>query len=155
LSIVLALAVLDLLSRVFVIDAFAVNVVSILGLGVAIDYALFLVSRYREELLRHGERGRGAALERAAATAGRSVLFSAVTVAASLSGLLVFRPPLLRSIAVAGIAVTLLAATLTLVVLPAALAMLGGRLERGRILLSSAGPGAQSAARLRRLAAAV
>jgi RND superfamily putative drug exporter len=153
LSIVLALAVLDLLARVLPIDAFAVNVVSILGLGVAIDYALFLVSRYRQELARVGYGARRAAIARAAETAGRAVAFSAVTVGASLSGLLVFRPPLLRSIAVAGMAVTLLAATLTLVVLPAALDVLGPRLERGRVPFLPEAPASSSAwlARLARL----
>jgi RND superfamily putative drug exporter len=132
LSIVLALGVLALLSRVIAIDAFAVNVVTILGLGVAIDYALFLVSRYREELARaRGDRRR--ALVRAVATAGRVVLFSGLTVAASLAGLLVFRQPFLRSIAVGGVAVTLLAATLALAVLPAVVSLLGRNLERGRL----------------------
>jgi len=70
---------------------------------------------------------------RAVQTAGRSVLFSAVTVAASLAGLFVFRQPFLRSIAAGGLAVTLMAAALALVVLPAVLALLGDRLERGRL----------------------
>jgi RND superfamily putative drug exporter len=140
LSIVLALALLDLLSHFAPVDAFAVNVVTILGLGVAIDYALFLVSRYREELARGIASGRHAgralrqeALTRAVETAGRSVLFAGVTIAASLGGLLVFRQPFLRSVAVGGLAVTLLAATLALVVLPALIDVLGDRLERGRL----------------------
>jgi uncharacterized membrane protein YdfJ with MMPL/SSD domain len=129
-GIVLALAVLALLSHVVAVDAFAVNVITVLGLGVAIDYALFIVDRFRQERRRAEV---AAAIERALATAGRSVLFSAVTVAASLAGLLVFRPPFLRSIALGGIAVTLLAAALSLVALPAALALLGDGLERGRL----------------------
>jgi trehalose monomycolate/heme transporter len=133
LSIVLALAVLALLSQVLPVDAFAVNVVTVLGLGVAIDYALFIVDRYREER-RRGE-ALSPAISRALETAGRSVLFSAVTVATSLMGLMVFHQPLLRSIAVGGILVTLLAALLSLVVLPAALALIGDRLERGRLPL--------------------
>ena len=123
LSIVLALGILALLSRVITVDAFAINVVTILGLGTAIDYALFIVSRQRQER----------SLPRAVATAGRSVLFSGVTVAASLAGLLVFRQPFLRSVAVGGMAVVLMAALLALVVLPALLAVLGPRLERGHI----------------------
>jgi trehalose monomycolate/heme transporter len=129
LSIVLALGVLDVLSRVAPIDAFAVNVVTILGLGVAIDYALFLVSRVREERARAHPRP----IARAVATAGRTVLFSGVTVATSLGGLLVFRQPLLRSIAIGGAAVVLLAAALAVIVLPAGLALLGPRLELGRL----------------------
>jgi RND superfamily putative drug exporter len=123
LSIVLALGALALLSRVMTVDAFAINVVTILGLGVAIDYALFIVSRYREE----------GSLERAMRTAGRVVLFSGVTVAASLAGLLVFAQPFLRSVAVGGIVVVLLAAALALIALPALLALLGPRIEWGRL----------------------
>jgi uncharacterized membrane protein YdfJ with MMPL/SSD domain len=135
-SIVLALAILDVLSHVMTVDAFAVNVVTILGLGVAVDYALFLVSRYREEVARSGRsdaRARNQALRRAVRTAGRSVLFSGVTVAASLAGLFVFRQPFLRSVAAGGLAVTLVAAALALVFLPAVIAILGNRLERGRV----------------------
>ncbi len=138
LSIVLALAILALLAHVMSVDAFAINVVTVLGLGTAIDYALFLVSRYRQEVANGAaadsepERRRQA-LPRAVATVGRSVLFSGVTVAASLSGLLVFRQPFLRSVAVGGMAVVLMSATLALVVLPAMLSILGPRLERGRI----------------------
>ncbi|MDB4970261.1 MAG: hypothetical protein JWN44_5950 [Myxococcales bacterium] len=140
LSIVLTLGVLDLLSPVVTVDAFVINVVTILGLGVAIDYALFLVSRYREEVARHpaaeGEPDRvirRAALVRAVETAGRVVLFSGITVAASLAGLLVFPQPFLRSVAIGGMAVVLLASSLALIVLPALIAILGPRLERGRL----------------------
>jgi RND superfamily putative drug exporter len=135
LSIVLALGILEVLSHAIVVDAFSVNVVTILGLGVAIDYALFIISRYREEL---GEQTpdaatRRRALERAAETAGRAVLFSGITVAASLAGLFAFHQPFLRSVAVGGMAVVLLAAALALVVLPAMLYLLGPRIELGRV----------------------
>jgi RND superfamily putative drug exporter len=136
LAVVLALGALDLLARVLPIDAFAVNVVTILGLGVAIDYALFIVSRYRDECYSCDP---ARALRRAVETAGRSVLFSGVTVAASLSGLLVFRQPFLRSIAVGGMVVTLLASSLALVVLPAMLALLGTRLDRGHLPWAQSG----------------
>jgi RND superfamily putative drug exporter len=131
LSILLALGVLAILSRLTTVDAFAVNVVTILGLGVAIDYALFILSRYREELARNPDRR--LALVRAAATAGRSVLFSGITVAASLSGLLVFPLPFLRSVAIGGMAVVLLASALALLVLPAVISLLGPRVEWGRV----------------------
>jgi RND superfamily putative drug exporter len=143
LGILFTLGALDLLSRLVGVDAFTVNVVTILGLGVAIDYALFVVSRYREELVLRpslspdpeSERGaRERALVRALETAGRAVLFSGVTVAVSLAGLFAFRLPFLRSVAVGGMVVVLLAAALALVVLPAMLAILGPRLERGRLL---------------------
>ena len=133
LAILLTLGLLGLVSHVVTVDAFAINVVTILGLGVAIDYALFIVSRYREELRRRGPDASDAALRCAVGTAGRSVLYSGLTVAASLSGLLVYRQPFLRSVGLGGIAVVLLATTLALVLLPALLAVLGPRLERGRI----------------------
>jgi RND superfamily putative drug exporter len=138
LAIVLALGLLSVLSHVLAIDAFAINVVTILGLGVAIDYALFLISRYREERFASGDDGVDEevrtmrALARAVATTGRLVLFSGITVVASLAGLLVFGQPFLRSVAIGGMAVVLLAALLALVAVPALISMLGPRLERGR-----------------------
>jgi uncharacterized membrane protein YdfJ with MMPL/SSD domain len=160
LSIVMALGLLDLLSRVAAVDAFSVNVVTILGLGVAIDYALFLVSRYREEVAHdpailaaprqsaEGRLGRRQAVVRAVESAGRVVLFSGATVATSLAGLTVFGQPLLRSIAIGGMAVVLLAATLAIVLLPAILAILDDRVELGR--LARRGPWANGG--LRRVA---
>src|SRR6185369_6733750 len=103
-------------------------------LGVAIDYALFIVSRYREERTRLRSLGapserelRRSALGRSIETTGRAVLFSALTVATSLAGLFFFSQPFLRSVAVGGIAVVLLAAALALIALPAALDLLGPR----------------------------
>jgi uncharacterized membrane protein YdfJ with MMPL/SSD domain len=160
LSIVMALGLLDLLSRLTPVDAFSVNVVTILGLGVAIDYALFLVSRYREEVAHdpnmaaaprgsiEGRLGRRRALVRAVESAGRVVLFSGATVATSLAGLTLFGQPLLRSIALGGVAVVLLSAALATVLLPALLAVLDDRVERGR--LAARGPWAQGG--LRRVA---
>ncbi|HXU68742.1 MAG TPA: MMPL family transporter [Polyangia bacterium] len=155
LAILYGLGLLGLASRIVTIDAFAINVVTILGLGVAIDYALFIISRYREEIARRGpgDDAREAALRCAVGTAGRSVLFSGLTVAASLSGLLVYGQPFLRSVGLGGIAVVLLSTTLALVMLPAMLAILGPRFERGR--LPRLGRRAQSDAHWRRLAHAV
>jgi len=155
-GIVLTLGLVALLARVVPVDAFALNVVSVLGLGVAIDYALFIVARYREERALPGARD-DVALVRAVETAGRAVLFSSVTVAASLSGLFVFPQRVLHSIAIGGIAVTLLAAILALVVLPAVLSLLGPRVDRGRLLSAVDTPqrAARSFAFWRRLARAV
>jgi RND superfamily putative drug exporter len=150
--------VLALLARVMPIDAFAVNVVTILGLGAAIDYALFLVTRYREELAAIGRADAAArlcALERTLATAGRSVLFAGITVVTSLAGLLVFGVPFLRSVALGGIAVVLMAATLALVLLPALLALFGQKLERGRLPWRRHGSTSTGGARWRRLGRAV
>ena len=139
LGITLTLGFLALLSRVAAVDAFAVNVVTILGLGVSIDYALFLLNRYREELGGicciddAGPADRERALARAVPTTGRSVLFSGLTIAATLSGLFVFPQPFLRSVAIGGIAVVMIGTVLALVVLPALVLVLGRRVERGRI----------------------
>src|SRR5690606_18400539 len=97
------------------------------GLGLAIDYSLFVVSRFREEL------GAGydtrAAVVRTVRTAGRTVAFSAGTVAVSLLALLVFPLAFLRSFAYAGVAVAALAGLFSVVVLPAMLAALGPRID--------------------------
>lgn len=109
------------------VSVFAENLTTALGLGLAIDYALFIVRRFREELAT-GLTPR-AAVAVTLRTAGRTVLFSALTVAASLSAMLVFPQYFLRSFAYAGIAVVLLAAGAALIVLPASLVLLGERVN--------------------------
>ena len=109
------------------ISVFALNVVSGLGLGLAIDYSLFMVSRYREELARVGPGAE--AIRRTLATAGRTVLFSSLTVAAALGSLLLFPQRFLYSMGVGGMMVALLAGAVALVVLPAFLALLGPRVN--------------------------
>jgi RND superfamily putative drug exporter len=109
------------------ISIFALNLTTGLGLGLAIDYSLFIVSRYREEIARTGP-GLDA-LRRTMATAGRTVLFSSLTVAAALASLLVFPQRFLYSMGIGGTAVALLAAAVALIVLPAILALLGRRVN--------------------------
>jgi uncharacterized membrane protein YdfJ with MMPL/SSD domain len=109
------------------LSIFALNLVTGLGLGLAIDYSLFIVSRYREELERVGPGAE--ALRRTMATAGRTVLFSALTVAAALASLLVFPQRFLYSMGIGGVIVSLVAATLALTALPAGLALLGPRIN--------------------------
>jgi uncharacterized membrane protein YdfJ with MMPL/SSD domain len=108
-------------------SVFALNLIIGLGLGLAIDYSLFIVSRFREEV----EQGRDtvAALAATLNTAGRTVVFSAATVAAALAALLVFPQRFLYSMGIGGILVTLIAATISLTVLPALLAALGPRVN--------------------------
>ena len=106
---------------------FALNLTTGLGLGLAIDYSLFIVSRYREEATRDGF-GLDA-LRRTLRTAGRTVLFSSVTVAVSVAALAIFPQRFLYSMGIAGAIVALLAATLALTVLPALLAVLGPRVN--------------------------
>lgn len=114
------------------VSIFAPNIITLLGLGLAIDYALFVVSRFREEIARDPDDTRGAVV-RTMATAGRTVAFSALTVAAAMSSLLVFPQTFLKSIGYGGIAAVLIAMVAALTVLPAVLALLGTRIDALRI----------------------
>ncbi|MGW2934393.1 MMPL family transporter [Streptomyces sp. NPDC001156] len=120
-------AVLRGLTELTDVSVFALNLTTALGLGLAIDYALFIVRRFREELSTDGDPLSAVAVT--LRTAGRTVLFSALTVAVSLAAMLVFPQYFLRSFAYAGIAVVLLAAAAALVLLPAALVLLGHRVN--------------------------
>ncbi|OLT30217.1 hypothetical protein BJF79_09970 [Actinomadura sp. CNU-125] len=108
------------------VSIFAVNITTFLGLGLAIDYGLFMVSRFREEI---GRRDRADALAATMATAGRTVAVSGVTVAVSLSGLLLFDQTFLRSMGYGGIATVFVCMIGALTVLPALLAVLGPRVN--------------------------
>jgi uncharacterized membrane protein YdfJ with MMPL/SSD domain len=127
LAIVGTFFLLRLVSAVTDLSVFALNLTTGLGLGLAIDYSLFIVSRYREEAGRHGFGLE--ALRRTMQTAGRAVLFSSVTVAVSVAALTIFPQRFLYSMGIAGAIVALLAATLALTVLPALLAVLGARVN--------------------------
>jgi RND superfamily putative drug exporter len=126
-SIVGALCALRLLHEVVGLSVLSINVVTGVGLGLAIDYSLFIVSRFREELA--AGRDSAGALQRTLATAGRTVLFSSLTVACAMASLLVFPQQFLYSMGIGGIAVALLSAAGALVVLPAVLALLGHRVN--------------------------
>jgi putative drug exporter of the RND superfamily len=124
-------AELSLLTHVTSVSIFAVNLTTALGLGLGIDYALLMVSRFREELASGIDIGE--AVARTTATAGRTIAFSALSVAAALSAMLVFPVYFLKSFAYAGVGVTAFAALSALVVLPAVLAVLGHRVNGGRL----------------------
>ncbi len=124
-------AELYILGSVTNISIYSVNLVTALGLGLAIDYALFIVSRYREELA-SGKQVE-AAIIRTIQTAGRTVLFSAVAVSAALATMAVFPLYFLTSFAYAGVGVVAISAVSALVVLPAILLKLGHRVEKGRL----------------------
>src|SRR4051794_34891548 len=109
------------------VSVFAVNVVTILGLGLAIDYGLFVVSRFREEIRRQPTVED--ALARTMATAGRTVAVSAVTVAISLAGLVIFPQVFLRSMGFGGMSAVLIAMLAALTLLPALLGMLGPKVD--------------------------
>ncbi len=113
------------------VSIYAINLTTALGLGLSIDYALFIVSRFREEL-RNG-RSVDHAVVRTVETAGKTVLISALTVAASLSALLVFPQYFLRSFAYSGVAVVLLALAGSLLSLTSLLAVIGHRVDALRV----------------------
>ncbi|MDX6698491.1 MAG: putative drug exporter of the superfamily [Solirubrobacteraceae bacterium] len=129
LAIVGTFAGLRVASEVGSVSIFALNLTTGLGLGLAIDYSLFIVSRYREELAASGDPPQ--ALRRTLATSGRTVLFSSLTVAAALASLLVFPQRFLYSMGLGGTMVALIASVVALVVLPAVLALLGPRVNAG------------------------
>ncbi|MGV1049399.1 MAG: MMPL family transporter [Solirubrobacterales bacterium] len=129
LAIVGTFLVLRLASELASISIFALNLTTALGLGLAIDYSLFIVSRYREEIAKDGPGL--AAMRRVLATSGRTVFFSSLTVAAALASLLVFPQRFLYSMGLGGALVALLAATISLTVLPAVLTLLGERVNAG------------------------
>ncbi|MGH3727944.1 MAG: MMPL family transporter [Micromonosporaceae bacterium] len=143
LAILGAFTVVRLLTLVTDVSVFSINIITILGLGLAVDYALFVVSRFREELA-HGAAGSRdpyrpdraavtAAVARTVATAGRTVAVSGVTVALALSGLLLFPQVFLRSMGLGGVAAVAVAMLASLTVLPALLAVLGHRIDALRL----------------------
>ncbi len=143
-------AALKGLSELTLVSIFALNLTTALGLGMGVDFSLFAISRWREE------RAAGAtpdqALRITVRRAGRSILFSGLTTAATLAALLLFDYPLLRSLAVAGFAVVLLATLGALFALPAAMALLGDRMDRFAVRRSLAEARPVEAGRWYRLA---
>ncbi|WP_405134274.1 MMPL family transporter [Nocardia sp. NBC_01388] len=115
------------LTKVTDVNSFVSGVVSMIGLGLAIDYGLFIVSRFREELAEGYDTK--AAVRRTVMTAGRTVMFSATMIVASLGGMLLFPQGFLKSIAYATIATVALAALSSITILPALLAILGPRVD--------------------------
>jgi RND superfamily putative drug exporter len=125
------------------VNSFAVNVASLLGLGMAIDYGLFMVGRFREEQAVHST---AEAVRRTVATAGRTVLFSATLLMTALAGLLLFPQGFLKSLAYGGLAAVFLAMLLSLTLLPAILAIIGPGVDKLPVRLpgrrdAGAGPG--------------
>ena len=124
-------ALLAVLGDITDVSVFAINLTTALGLGLAIDYALLMVSRFREEL----GKGHGTteAVVRTVETAGRTIMFSALTVAVALGALILFPLYFLRSFAYAGIGVVIIAMLSAIFVLPAMLALLGHRVNSMRL----------------------
>jgi putative drug exporter of the RND superfamily len=122
-----SLALIWIVAQQVEMSIFVLNIATMLGLALAIDYSLFIVSRFREEL----RRGRtvAEAVERAVATAGKAVAFSGIAVGIGLSGLVIFEAPAIRSIGIAGALVVLCSVFYALTFLPAVLGMLGHRVN--------------------------
>jgi uncharacterized membrane protein YdfJ with MMPL/SSD domain len=143
-SIAVALALLQALTLVTTVSVFALNIVTFLGLGLAVDYALFMVQRFREELAE--DRPPIDAALRTVATAGRTVVYSGVAVTACLLALLFFPIVLVRSVAVGGAVVVLCTMLAAITLLPAAMVVLGRRLGRKTHRSASTGAWARWAA---------
>jgi uncharacterized membrane protein YdfJ with MMPL/SSD domain len=126
LAVVCSFVVIRLIDSVYGLSVYSLNVIFGLGLGLGIDYALFLVSRFREELGAGGDAH--GAVRVAMATAGRTVVFSALTVAAAMASLVVFPQQFLKSIGIGGAVVALVAASVALLILPALFTRMGTRL---------------------------
>ena len=124
-------AVLLAITTVSDVSIFALNIITLLGIGLAIDYALFVVSRFREELAKGLDTP--SAVAATMSTAGRTVAFSGLIVAVSLSSLLLFPQLFLRSMGFGGVAAVLVAMVAALTILPALLAILGPRIDAGKM----------------------
>ena len=122
-----SMAVLRAVTLVTDVSIFALNLTVAMGLALGIDYTLLIISRFRDELAEGADRDQ--ALVRTMATAGRTVLFSAITVALSMVAMMLFPTYFLKSFAYAGIAVVAFAAVAAIVVTPSAIVLLGDRLD--------------------------
>ncbi|WIM67499.1 MMPL family transporter [Corynebacterium breve] len=135
LSIIGSLSFLSILASFFQVNIFSQSVITLLGLGLAIDYGLFMVSRFREEM------DKGTPLEEAVAvttaTAGKTVFFSALMVGVALSGLLMFPQAFLKSVAYGAISAVILAAVISVAVLPALFALLGPNIDKWSVRRTS------------------
>ena len=127
-TVIVGLAAIFGIAQATRMSIFVLNLTTLLGLGLGVDYALLLVSRFREEL------GRGAAIgdavQRTVATAGRAVFFSGVTVMLGLAGLALFDFAILRSIGIAGAVTVSIAVAASITLMPALLSLLGSRVNR-------------------------
>ena len=121
------------LALAMTMSVFVTNMASLLGIGVAVDYSLFLLARYRDEI--HAGRDRGEALDMAMRTSGSTVVFSGMTVVVSLAGLFLLDAAVMRSLAIGAIVVVVVAILGAVTLLPALIALLGRRAdEPGRVV---------------------
>ena len=139
-GLLLTFGFLALLATMLTFDSFLTTIVTMIGVGIGIDYALFIVSRFREELARHRSADRRVTSEQieeavgaAIASSGRTVLFSGVVVALALATLGVIRAPIYREFALGAVSVVICTVIVALTLLPAVLALLGPRIDRGSL----------------------
>src|SRR5713226_2352832 len=126
-AVLVSLALIFGLGHITELSIFVLNITTLFGLGLGVDYSLFMVSRFREELAR----GRSVedAVAMTVATAGRAVTFSGFTVSIGLAGLIFFRVNMLHSVGMGGVMVVLIAVFAAITLLPAALAIIGTRIN--------------------------
>jgi len=143
-GIAIGFAVLDLLSHIVTTPVFAPEIMAMIGLGVGIDYALFVVTRYRQGLAE--ERDPRGAISLSLATSGRAVLFAGTTVIISLLGLFLLQLPFMRGLAIGAIAAVVLVMTAAITLLPAMLGFSGRAIDKLHVpglLQSGAEPSAR------------
>lgn len=129
-SIIGGLSVVRLLTSVTDIDQYAINVITVLGLGLSVDYSLLMVNRFREEIKKHPK---NEALRRTVMTSGRTILFSGLTVMVSLLVLTIFPISFLRSVGLGGASALLVAMLAALTIMPALLSLLGKNIDAWRV----------------------
>lgn len=130
-SMIIAIGTVSLISTVFELNAFVQNIITMIGLAVGIDYALFIVARFREERQRGREKVEAIAM--AGSTAGRAVFFSGLTVVFALIGLLIIPQSVFVSLGIGAITVVIVAVLATLTLLPATLSIMGDRVNRFKV----------------------
>ena len=149
-GLLLTFGLITVLTALLRFDVFLLTVVTMIGIGIGIDYSLFIVSRFREELVRSPENPRrerariADAVGAAIATSGRTIMYSGVIIALSLTSLLVVRAPIFREFVVGTMASVICTLTAALTLLPAVLAQLGSEDQRRFALDPSATVGCQS-----------
>ena len=144
-AVLVALAAIFVVATVMPMSIFVLNLATLLGLGLGVDYSLLMTSRFREELAKRPPDepdAVGEAVRRTVATAGRAVFFSGLTVLLGLLGLVLFEFMILRSVGIAGAIVVGLAVAAALTLLPALLTLIGPRLDRFAVRRVAVAPGA-------------
>ena len=143
-SVLVALAAIFVVASLTPMSIFVLNLATLLGLGLGVDYSLLMTSRFREELARRSEDDPdrvATAVQRTVATAGRAVFFSGLTVLLGLLGLVLFEFMILRSVGIAGAIVVALAVSAALTLLPALLTLGGARIDRFQVRRVTVAPG--------------